>query len=150
MHLLCNYVGNQLTKLFLQLWMVKSKAVSFACVPWHACLPLVSSPAPSRAQRVLSACLGRGTSSWPSSGGRRACLSNLARPRYYCLGLHMGKSIRGSPWEGIAPLLLWKSCSFLEQCSKRTGTASVQAKRWWQKLIVWSTRTTEWELLLPA
>lgn len=106
MHSLCNYVGNQLTKLFLQLQIAMSKAVNLVCVPQGADRPLLGSPAAGGAQRVLPTCLRKGASSWPGSEGESAGLSIPAKPCYCCLDQHTRTSAKGTRGKG------WYLCCY--------------------------------------
>lgn len=112
MYSLCNYVGNQLTKLFLQLWIAVSKAVNLPCMPQGA-----GRPAAGGAQSVLPTCLRKGASSWPGSEGRRAGLSTPEKPRYCCLDQHTGASTKGTRGKG------WNLCCYRNHGVSLSSTA---------------------------
>lgn len=117
MYSLCNYVGNQLTKLFLQLQIAMSKAVNLACMPQGAGRPLLGSPAAGGAQSVLSTCLRKGASSWPGSEGRRAGLSTPEKTCYCCLDQHTGASTKGTRGKG------WNLCCYRNHRVSLSSTA---------------------------
>lgn len=112
MYSLCNYVGNQLTKLFLQLWIAVSKAVNLPCMPQGA-----GRPAAGGAQSVLPTCLRKGASSCPGSEGRRAGLSTPEKPRYCCLDQHTGASTKGTRGKG------WNLCCYRNHGVSLSSTA---------------------------